>query len=131
MSTQQYFDPNYFDPNYFGAKDSEPPKQNDPNLPYSIPRDVRHLITTELDDDEVARIIWEVDRDLDDRISRGSMNLRNKKYCSMRLAAIVIAQQQRGSYSQIYTDNRSIAEWRREVNSKILNSQGGRWSSIG
>jgi len=102
--------------------------------PYSMPSDVRKLINTDLADDQLAQIISDVDHDLDDRLKPAVMSVENKKQCSMRLAAIVVAQQQRtifrsdGTYQQ---GGYSITEWQRYVNQKIRDAQGGRWSSVG
>jgi hypothetical protein len=103
-------------------------------MPYSQPSDVKKLINTDLTEAELAAVIVDADADLDDRLDGSSMTADNKRQCSMRLAAIMIAQQQRtifrssGEYQQ---GGYSIREWQRYVNNKVTKAQGGRWDSVG
>ena len=90
--------------------------------PYCVPSDVRTLIATEKQDLEVAGIIADADIDLDDRLNGAYMNDSVKRLCSMRLAAIVIAQSQRGVYSD-KPANDSIGEWQAYVDEKVLAAQ--------
>jgi hypothetical protein len=103
--------------------------------PYCLPRDVRKLINTDLTDDQLAAIIVDADYDLDDRLEGVGMKVEVKRLCSMRLAAVVVAQQQaslfRSDGTFLPSGNSNIREWTRFVRQKILAAKGGRWDSVG
>ncbi|MDR0470729.1 MAG: hypothetical protein LBH79_03240 [Nitrososphaerota archaeon] len=105
------------------------------SYPYCTPKDVRKLINTDLSDDQLAAIIDDVDRDLDDRLESRVMKIDIKKLCSMRLAAVVVAQQQASLFrtdgSFLPSGNSNIREWTRFVKQKVMAAKGGRWDSVG
>lgn len=65
-------------------------------MPYCTPTNVKQLIHTDKTNTEITQLIADADLDLDDRLNGAYMNDSIKRLCSMRLAAIVIAQSQRG-----------------------------------
>jgi hypothetical protein len=101
-------------------------------MAYCAPADVKKLINTDLNDTELQAIIADADQDLDDELDGATMTEANKKYCSARLVAIVIGQQQRsifkadGSTSQ---GGYSVREWKKEVKEKI-GKASGRWLTV-
>jgi hypothetical protein len=103
--------------------------------PYCLPRDVRKLINTDLSDDQLAAIIDDADRDLDDRLESRAMKPEVKKLCSMRLVAVVVAQQQTSLFRTdgtfLPSGSSNIREWTRFVKQKVIAAKGGRWDSVG
>lgn len=76
------------------------------------------MISTEKNDLELTRLIADADLDLDDRLNGAAMDSTIKRFCSMRLTAIVIAQSQRGVYSD-KPANDSTTEWQNYVDEKV------------
>ena len=105
------------------------------SYPYCTPKDVKKLINTDLSDEQLAAIIDDVDRDLDDRLEGRAMKVEIKKLCSMRLAAVVVAQQQtslfRSDGSFLPSGEGNIKTWSRFVKQKVIAAKGGRWDSVG
>lgn len=91
---------------------------------YAQPSDVRLLINTEKTDAQLTALIAETDYDLDSRLNGYSMDATIKKFCSSRLAAIIIAQSQRGIYSD-KPENKSTAEWQSYVDGKVEDAKKG------
>lgn len=89
---------------------------------YCTIADIKSLIHTEKSDEEITQIITDASLDLDDRLNGAYMNDSIKRLCSMRLAAIVIAQSQRGVYSD-KPANDSTGEWQAYVDEKVLAAQ--------
>lgn len=87
-------------------------------MPYAQPSDVRLLIHTDKTDSEIAQLIADADLDLDDRLNGAAMDSTIKRFCSSRLAAIIIAQSQRGVYSD-KPANDSTTEWQNYVDEKV------------
>jgi hypothetical protein len=85
---------------------------------YCTVADIKSLIHTEKSDEEITQIITDASLDLDDRLNGAYMNDSIKRLCSMRLAAIVIAQSQRGVYSD-KPANDSTTEWQNYVDEKV------------
>lgn len=86
-------------------------------MPYSEPDDVRLLINTSLQDDQIGSLIQMADDDLDEMTEGVTLNAADKKACSMRLAAIMIAERQPLSYGV------------GEANIKMSDRRTGRWLS--
>lgn len=68
-------------------------------MAYAKPSDVRLLIQTDLKDDELEDLIALADDELDQRLGGATMGTDQKKNCSMRLAAVTVAQRGPASYS--------------------------------
>lgn len=96
---------------------------------YSVAADVKTLITTDLSDSAITSIIGDADVDLDDRLNCEGVVMAStiKKFCSMRLAAIVIAQKQRTEIRSQDGETTelgwNIKEWNLYVTDKISNTK--------
>jgi len=93
-------------------------------MPYCVPADVKMLIHSELSDNEVSKLITDADIDLDNRLIGKTMSIEIKRLCSMRLAAVVIAQHQRGIFGE-NKENKSIAEWNQYVDDRVAEAKFG------
>ncbi len=91
---------------------------------YAVPADVRLLINTEKTDAQLTSLIAETDYDLDNRLNGYTMDSTIKKFCSARLAAIIIAQSQRGIFSD-KPENRSTQEWQTYIDEKVEEAKKG------
>jgi hypothetical protein len=103
--------------------------------PYCLPEDVKELIFTELNDQEIISIIKDADGDLDDKLQGATMNDFNKRQCSRRLAAVTIAQKQRteikydvNNYQKNSFDN-NVKEWLQYVDDKVSRAYT-KWNTI-
>jgi hypothetical protein len=92
-------------------------------LPYCLPSDVKTLITTDKEDEEINDIIIDATTDLNDRLNGATMDTTIKRLCIMRLTAVTIAQKQcteiklqDGETTQL---GGRIREWNQYVQDKI------------
>lgn len=101
-------------------------------MAYCKSSDVRLLIRTDLEDDEIEDLIALGDSDLDDLLGGASMTATQKKKCSMRLAAAAIADREPASFSmgKVRIDNYDRAQrWRKYVNRQVARAVG-RWHYV-
>lgn len=61
-------------------------------MAYCTPAQVRLLIATDLSDENLTELITLADSDLDDKLAGQTMSDVQKTKCSMRLAAVMVAQ---------------------------------------
>ena len=101
-------------------------------MPYCLYQDVRLLVDTALEDEEIEDLIELADEDLDDLLDGASMTNKLKKACSMRLTACMIVENQpqslkMGGLSMNYGDR--AKGWRKWVHLKAAKSVG-RWHTV-
>ena len=101
-------------------------------MPYCLHQDVRLLVDTALEDEEIEDLIELADEELDGLLGGASMSNQMKKACSMRLTAIMIVENQpesirMGGLSMKYVD--CATRWRKWVNLKVAKSVG-RWHTV-
>lgn len=98
-------------------------------MSYCKSSDVRLIVSTDLEDHEIDDLIPLADSDLDDLLQGASMTDIQKKNCSMRLTAIMIANRipRKESIAGIVTDwTDQIATWQAYVDEKVgLAAAGG------
>ena len=101
-------------------------------MAYCTPAQVRLLIATDLSDENLTELITLADSDLDDKLSGQTMSDVQKTKCSMRLAAVMVAQRQprKESIAGATLDWGSrITEWQRYVKQAVSRAVG-RWTTI-
>lgn len=109
---------------------------------FCVATDVRKLINTDLTDFQINEIIVDADADLTNQLNTATMTSSNQKFCSMRLAAITIAQQQRSIFKgdgQLQQIADSIKEWQAFVDKRVgeagfgpipVRSEDSRWITV-
>ena len=89
------------------------------------PQDVKLLISTELEPNEIQDLIAIADNRITRMLGGGSLSTANKKEASMMLTAAMIAERSPGSYrvGDVTVDNQGRAKtWRREAKKIVMSS---------
>lgn len=101
---------------------------------YCEPEDVKLIIETSLTPDEIGRLIYQADKDLDNMLGSSTMDDELKKRCSSLLTAIMIADKQPKDYTtgstRISHGEGRIKRWKAKVDELVARATSSRRSVV-